>query len=181
MKKLYIPILLAFIVGAALVEQGCDILSNLFLDQALKQTIVTSGSSSTISKSETFCLSDYDAFDDNVDNIESINYVSAAYFTETYSPGLQGSNIMVTLYAGDGSTIFQVNVPFVSADQFVNNPFSIVLNDAQIALFNQYLADYDNNDCFSAELTVQNVSDNDGAPFSLTGRVEFIVELEIKP
>ena len=184
MKKLYIPILLVFIIAAALVEQGCDILNNLFLDQALKQTIVTSGNNSIIEQAETFCLSDYDAFDDNVDNIESITYVSAAYFTESYSSGLTGTNIQVTLYAGDtefAPMIWQVTIPFGQASDYVDNPYEIMLTPDQITEFNSALENYEINDCYTAKLTVEDVNDNDGAPYSLTGRVEIVVQMEIKP
>lgn len=182
MKKIYLPLLLIFIIAASFVEQGCDVLNNLFLNVPLKQTIVISGSSTNPSSSAQFRLSDYDEFNDNIGSIQGIKYVSASYATVSYSPGLQGTNIMVTLRANsDGASIFSVLIPFVSADQYVNNPIEIELNDAQIALFNQYLADYDNSDSYTAELEVQNVSDDDGPPFSLTGKVEFIVELEIKP
>ena len=182
MKKIYIPLLLLFVIVAALTEQGCDILNNLFLDQALKQTIETTGNNSDIQNSKPFCLSDYDAIDDNIDNIVSITYVSAAYFTESYSEGLTGQNIVATLYAGDGVTvIWQVTIPFGVASDYVNNPYEIVLTPEQVAAFNSYLANYENDDCYIAELIVQNVNDNDGPPFSLTGRVEIVVQMEIQP
>ncbi|MEJ2506267.1 MAG: hypothetical protein P8Y81_08380, partial [Ignavibacteriaceae bacterium] len=115
MKKLYTLLLFAFIVIAAITEQGCDILNNLFLDQPLKQTIKTEGSSNDIKEIKTFSLSDYDAFDDNIENIVGITYMSAAYFTETYSDSLTGKNIIVTLYAGfddSGPIVWSVTIPF---------------------------------------------------------------------
>ena len=182
MKKLYASLLLMFIIVAALTEQGCDILNNLFLDQALKQTIVTTGNNSVIFDSVSFCLSDYEAIDENIDNVIGITYVSAAYITESYSEGLTGTNIVATLYAGDGVTvIWQEVIPFGSASDYVNNPYEIELEPEEIALFNQYLADYENNDCYYAKLTVENVNDNNGPPFSLTGRIEIIIDMEIQP
>jgi hypothetical protein len=184
MKKLYTLLLFAFIVIAAITEQGCDILNNLFLDQPLKQTIVVkSGSGSDIKDIKTFSLSDYDAFDDNVESIESLTYVSAAYFTEDYSPGLTGTNIVVTLYAGDGTDgplVWSVTIPFGQASDYVKKPYKIKLTPDEIAEFNKYLADYENNDTYTAELKVENVS-GDSTPYSLTGRVEIIVQMEIKP
>jgi hypothetical protein len=184
MKKLYTLLLFAFIVIAAITEQGCDILDNLFLDQPLKQTIVTTGSSNDIKEIKTFRLSDYDAFDDNVESIESLTYVSAAYFTEDYSTGLTGTNIVVTLYAGfdnSGPIVWSVTIPFGQASDYVKKPYKIKLTPDEIAEFNRYLADYENNDTYTAELKVENVNDDDGAPYSLTGRIEIIVQMEIKP
>ena len=182
MKKIYIPLLLIFIIAAAFVEQGCDILNNLHIYVPLKQTIVISGSSTNPSSSAQFSLSDYEQFKDNKGSIQDISYLQAAYATVSYSPGLHGTNIMVTLRANsDNSTIFSQHIPFVSASQYVNQPITIGLTGAEIALFNRYLANYDNSDSFTAELELQNVSDDDGPPFSLTGEVTFIIELEIKP
>lgn len=181
MKKLYTLLLSIFIVVAAITEQGCDILNNLFLDQPLKQTIiVTSGNGDDIFESKSFCLSDYDAFDDNVESIESLTYVSAAYFTVSYSDGLTGTNIVVTLTTGISDTVWQVTIPFGQASDYVNKPYKIKLTDEQIQKFNKYLAAYENNDCYTAELKVEKVN-GDSTPYSLTGRVEIIVQMEIKP
>jgi len=182
MKKLYTLLLLIFVIIAAITEQGCNILSNLFLNLPIKQTIATSGSDNVIFETESFCLSDYEAYNDNVDEVQSIKYVAAAYFTESYSPSdLNASNIVATLYASDGFTvIFQVFIPYAEPDDYVNNPYEIELTPEQIALFNQLLADYENNDCYTAELRVQDVSGS-STPYQLTGRIEIVVELEIKP
>jgi len=184
MKKLYTLLLFAFIVIAAITEQGCDILNNLFLDQPLKQTIKTEGSDNNIKEIKTFSLSDYDAFDDNVESIESLTYVSAAYFTEDYSSGLTGTNIVVTLYAGfddSGPLVWSVTIPFGQASDYVKKPYKIKLTPDEIAEFNRYLADYENNDTYTAELKVENVNGNDPPPYYLIGRVEIIVQMEIKP
>ena len=184
MKKLYTLLLFAFIVIAAITEQGCDILNNLFLDQPLKQTIKTEGSSNDIKEIKTFSLSDYDAFDDNIENIVGITYMSAAYFTETYSDSLTGKNIIVTLYAGfddSGPVVWSVTIPFGQASDYVKKPYKIKLTPDEIAEFNRYLADYEKNDTYTAELKVESVNDDDGPPYSLTGRIEIIVQMEMKP
>jgi hypothetical protein len=180
MKKLYASLLLLFIIVAALTEQGCDILNNLFLNQALKQPIKTSGDTNPIYNSETFCLSKYDAIDDNIDNIIAITYVSAAYFTESYLPSdLGATDIKVTLKAEDGTVIFVASIPNASASNYVKNPYEIELSANEIALFNQYLADYENSDCYTAELSLN--ATGSSTPYSLTGRIEIVVQMEIKP
>ena len=181
MKKLYIPLLLVFIIAAAFMQQGCDILNNLFLNQSLKQSIVATGSTNPITQSEMFCLSDYDAFNDNVDDIQGIKYLSAAYFTEKYSPSdLGATNITVTLRStSDNEDIFTVNIPNASASNYINNPYKIELNANDIAKFNQYLAEFKTNDCYYAKLSLN--ATGSGTEYSLTGRIEIVIEMEMKP
>jgi hypothetical protein len=160
---------------------SCDQFQNLFLNLPLKTEITASGNGPNIFEVKSFCLSDYDSFNDNIDDVKAIRYVAAAYLTITSSPGLQGTGITATLYRGDGVTaLFSVTLPTAVAADYIDNPFEIVLTEAQIDLLNSYLADYKNNDCFVARLTVANVTDNDGPPFSITGQVEIVVELELE-
>ena len=61
-----------------------------------------------------------------------------------------------------------------------------LLTAQEIALLNGYLALYKdetlwNTVCFSSTLTVDNVSGSSGPPFTLTGQVELLLELELEP
>ena len=83
MKKIYkykykFLILITFI---ALSIQSCDILNNFFLNLPLKQSVTSTGNGPTIFETETFCLSDYDAYADNIDEIQSVTYLAALYRT----------------------------------------------------------------------------------------------------
>jgi hypothetical protein len=176
-KSLF-PVLLILIVISGI---SCDQFDNIFLNLPIKQEITASGNGPDIFETESFCLSDYDSFNDNIEDVESIEYVSAAYFTITSTSGLQGSGIVATLFKGDGVTpLFTVNLPTAVASDYINNPLKIELTQQEVDVLNAYLADYENNDCFIAELRVANVSGTVGPPYYITGQFELVVELELK-
>ncbi len=53
-----------------------------------------------------FCLSDFDDYNDNKDNLEEIRYISSAYLTVFATEGLGGDSLTLTLYQADGTTLF---------------------------------------------------------------------------
>jgi hypothetical protein len=165
----------------ALSSTSCDKFENVFLNLPIKTEITATGNGPDIFERETICLSDYDSFNDNVDDVEAVKYVTSAYFTITSTAGLQGTGIMATLYQGDGVTpLFSITLPSAVASDYIDNPLKIELTPQQIDLLNNYLADYNTNNCFVAELRVANVSANSGPPYSITGQFEMVVELQIK-
>ncbi|GBD88805.1 hypothetical protein BMS3Abin03_02747 [bacterium BMS3Abin03] len=142
----------------------------------MKQEITASGNG-PISETESFCLSDFNEINDNIDRIQEIKYVAAAYRTLESTPGLKG-DILASLVAADGTEIFSITIPNVQVEDYIDNPFEIVLTQAQIDLFNSYLTDYQNHDCYTATLSVVNITAGDGPPYSLTGVVEIVVEIK---
>lgn len=185
MKNHYKHILFIALLITAFSSQSCDVLNNLFLNLPLKQEIESSGNGPDISETEFFCMSDYDSYRDNIESIKNILYVSAAYLTLDSSPGLEGTNISATLKDGLGNIIFTRNLPTAKAIDYLNNPYEIVLTETETAVLNDYLAKYKEPGfadlCFSAELLVENVTDDDGPPYYLTGQVELVVEIEMEP
>ena len=173
-----------FVICASIMMLGlnsCDILEQLFVNLKLKETITAQGNGPNISEIIEDCLSNYDAYDDYRDEIMSLKYVSAAYYSEDFTPGLTGTNIIATIYNGcTFAPIFQVFLPTANAADYVDNPFEFELTSEEIAAFNQFLADYNNCDCFFAELLVEQVSANSGPPYFLDGTVEIIIEIEAK-
>ena len=183
MKKLYVPLLLLFIVIAALTEQGCDILNNLFLNMPIKESLEYSGSDTQIYIQKHFCLDDYDEFDDNIDNIEAVKYVGALYRTDSCSAGLHG-NAVLRLLKNDGvSEIWNVKIASWNAGDYTKDKgvFEIHLEPAEIDSFNVYVSNFANNVCFYAELLVTDVGADNDPPYDLYGKVELVVELDIKP
>ena len=81
MKKLYKYIFLFLVSFIFFFNQGCDILENFFLNLPLKQPITTTGNGPVISETEVVCLAEYDAYQDNIDEIQNVVYVSALYRT----------------------------------------------------------------------------------------------------
>jgi len=181
MKILFKSFFVVLVIAIGFGSISCDQFENLFLNLPIKKEITASGNGPNIFETEAFCLSDYDSYNDNIDDVEAIKYVAAAYFTITSTAGLQGTGIIATLYKGDGVTpLFTITLPTAIASDYINNPLKIELTNTEIALVNEYLADYQNNDCFVAELYVANVSGTSGPPYSITGQFELVVELKLK-
>jgi hypothetical protein len=180
MKKLYKPI---FIFCTSIIFLGlnsCDVLEKLFLNLPIKEEITADGTDTFIFETVFDCLTNYEVFNDNVDKIKSIVYVSAAFYSLDWTPSnLGGSNISATLFDCDNNIILEESIPDEAlASDYFESPYEFVLTDDEIALFNQYLANYEVCDCFTAELRVDPVNPI-GEPFySLTGVVEIVVEIE---
>ncbi len=167
-------VLLFFLIGTS-----CSQFENLFLNLPIKKKITASGGGPTVVERELFCLSDYDAYNDNKDDIKSIKYVSAAYITISASPGLQGSSLSASVFRSDGVTpIFSITLPNPVAANYIKNAYKLELTQTQIAAFNASLADYKNEDCFVAELRISNVTGTGNPPYTITGQIEIVVELE---
>ncbi|HEY6435614.1 MAG TPA: hypothetical protein VIY47_03425, partial [Ignavibacteriaceae bacterium] len=137
MKNIYNKGLLILIISVATLFQGCEILENYFLNLPLKQPITSTGSNTTISEVENICLQDYDAYQDNIDEIQSITYVAALYRTldsPQLTPGLAGQNINVTVVDGDGILIFSRDLPTAVATDYIDTPYEIELNTGEITI-----------------------------------------------
>jgi len=172
----------AFVIAiVGLFSTSCDQFENVFLNLPIDKEITASGSGPDIFERETICFTDYDSFNDNAEDIEEIKYVTSAFFTINATAGLQGTGIIATLYQGDGVTpLFSFTMPSAVADDYKNNPLKLTLNQQQIDLLNNYLANYKTNNCFVAELRVANVTGTSGPPYSITGKFEMVVELKVK-
>ena len=181
MKKLYKPILLFFISLIFLGFNSCDILEKLFLNLKVKETFNSQGSGPDVSEIVFDCLSNYDSFDDNFDKIQNLKYVSAAYYTLGSVPAnLGGSNINATVLDCNNNIILEQNIPVALASDYTSNPYQFILTQNEIDTFNKYLKDYQNCDCFTAILTIQQVTPTGLTSYSLDGVVEIIIEIEAK-
>lgn len=176
--KYFLAVLITLV---GFIYTGCDQFENVFLNLPINKEITAAGNGPDIFERETICFSDYDSFNDNADDIEEIKYVTSAFFTINATSGLQGTGIIATLYQGDGFTpIFSFTMPSAVADDYKNNPLKLQLNQQQIDMLNNYLANYQTNNCFVAELRVENVTGTSGPPYSITGKFEMVVELKLK-
>ena len=145
-------LLLVITTIESFISTGCDQFQNIFLNLPIDKEITATGSGPDIFERETICFTDYDSFNDNIDDVEEIKYVTSAFFTISSTAGLQGTGIIATLYKGDGITpLFAFTMPSVVADDYKNNPLKLELNQQQIELLNTYLADYKTNNCFVAK------------------------------
>lgn len=160
---------------------GCDEISNLPLNIPIVVNFSTSGNGTSISESESFCLSDYDKWQENQEKLKSATFLSAAYWTESTSAGLQG-DINVNLTDQFGNTIFSVTLNNFKAADNIDKPFTLELNEAQIQAFNTYLsslAENSNDLCFNSSITISNISGST-TPYQLTGRVEIVIEAALE-
>ena len=180
MKKLN-TLIIGSLFLALLVINGCDPMDDVYLTLALETEFNTIGAGSNISISSNLCLSDFDDYEDNKDNLEEIKYVTSAYFTINATQGLQGQNLTLTLYEANGSTqLFRYVVPTFVAATYINNPLEITLTQQEITNINAYLTDPQQDKCFVATLEVSNVTAS-ATPYNLNSKLEFLTELKIKP
>jgi hypothetical protein len=182
MKQVYKILFGFFILSALFVFNSCDPFEDFYLTLAMDTDLSTLGIGTTIDITNNFCLSDFEDYNDNKDKLEEIRYLSSAYLTTSATQGLQGSNLILTLYEGDGSTIlFQYTQPtFVAAD-YINKPLEIKLTQQDINNLNQYLSNPEVNNCFQARLQISSVQYQGAPPYFLNGKVEFLTELKVKP
>jgi len=180
MKKLN-TLLLASLFVTLFAINGCDPIDDVYLTLALETEFNTIGAGSNISISSDLCLSDFDDYEDNKDNLEEIRYVTAAYMTINSTQGLQGNNLTLTLYEGNGTTmIFRYVVPTFVASNYINNPLKINLTQQEIDNLNLYLRNPQEDKCFVATLQVSNVTAS-ATPYSMQSKLEFLTELKHKP
>lgn len=173
-------LMLAIFVGISF-SGGCDELNNLPLNIPIVVNFSTSGNNTTISESQSFCLSDYDKWQENQEKLKSATFVSAAYWTESTSAGLQG-DINVNLSDQFGNTLFSVTLNNFKASDNIDKPFTLELSEAQIQALNTYLgsiSENGNDQCFNASITISDISGT-STPYQLVGRVEIVIEADVE-
>lgn len=179
--KILNRIILTLLFGVSLLSlNGCDPFEELYLTLAMDIDFTTSGSSSNIFITENLCLSDFEDYEDNKEDIEEIRYISSAYITMDATAGLTAQSLTITLYQADGSTeLFNYTIPNFVAGTYKNNPLEINLTQQQKAALNAYLVNPEINKCFVATLVAINVQS--GSPtYFLTSKVDVLTELKIK-
>jgi len=172
--------LLSIFVGFTFLN-SCDELNNLPLNIPIRVNFSTSGSDSQLIENQSFWLSNVQEWRDNQENINSANFVSAAYWTQSASPGLQG-DINVALADENGNLLFSINIPNYKAADNLDTPYTLELSQNQIQALDDYLSTIgnDGNDhSFIASLTISNITGS-STPYSLTGRVEIVLEADVE-
>ena len=179
MKKLYKPIFIFLTSIIFLGINSCSVLEQLFFNLKLNEEFHSTGSGPDISEVIFDCLTNDDSFDDNYDKIQSLSYVSAAYYTlDATPPNLGGTNISATLRDCNNNIILQQSLPTAQASDYIQNPYEFVLTQSEIATFNQFLSNYKDCDCFNAVLLVEQVTPAGLSSYTLNGTVEIIIEVE---
>lgn len=180
MKKLN-TLVLGSLFLALLIINSCDPMDDVYLTLAMETEFNTEAPVPNVSLTEDLCLSDFDDYNDNSDNINEIKYITAAYFTIDPSNGLKGE-LRLRLYRTDTNTLLvDYTDQSFNADSSLINPLKINLDQDEINNINAYLINPKVDKCFRVVLDITNASDNDGAPFYLHGKVEFLTELKVEP
>jgi hypothetical protein len=180
MKKINTLVLGSLFI-ALLVINSCDPMDDVYLTLALETEFNTIGAGSNISISSDLCLSDFDDYEDNKEDLEEIRYITSAYFTLSATQGLQGQNLTLTLYEANGSTqLFRYILPTFVASTYIGNPLEITLTQQEISNINAYLTNPQDDKCFVATLEVSNVTAST-TTYNLNSKLEFLTELKIKP
>jgi len=156
---------------------SCDELENLFINAKISQEITGTGVD-PLDTTAAFCLSAFDEISDYEDEIESIRYVAAAFRTSSSTPGLEGDIFASIVSDYDGVTIFSFTILDAHIEDYIESPYELQLTQAEIDLFNSYLADYATKDCYTATLSVSGISAGSGPPYTLTGIIEIVLEIE---
>lgn len=181
MKKFYKVIFPVIVLIALLFCYSCDPFDDLYLTLSMDLEFNTSGNSSVIFLPASICLSNFDDYKDNRDNIEEINYISAAYLTLSATTGLQGDNLKLTFYKADNTTVlFQYTQTHFAAGDYIDHPLEIVLTDQEKTNVNNYLKNPQVDKCFYATLEISNVS-SASQNYTLNSKMEFLTKLKIKP
>ena len=183
MKKNIKKVLFLMFLPIFMVFTSCDELSELALNIPLVIEFSASGTNTTVSETEFFCLSQYDEWRDNQEDIENAEYVAASYGTLAgSSPNLNG-NVSFALYDGLGNLIFTVSLGNITAADYISTPYELSLTADQVNAFNSILANLPNNDgCFTGELRVTDITGqtNANGEYVLNGKVEIVVEATVK-
>lgn len=181
MKKLNKLFFISVIIVTSFAFNSCDPFDELYLTLAMDTRFETIAPVSNVFLTSSICLSDFDDYEDNNDKLKVIKYISAAYFTLSSSNGLNG-NMRLKLYQGNTNTLlFEFTDSNFNADLYLTKPMKINLTQQEVNNINTYLTNPKVDKCFRAELEVLNANDNDGPPFQLNGKVEFLTELQIEP
>ncbi len=174
-------ILLSLLIASLVFVNGCDELNKLKVNVPLIVNFSTSGTNTVLTESENFCLSDYEDWRENQEDVNSATFVSAAYWTESASLGLQG-DVTAVLADQFGDVLFTYTINNYAAASNIDTPYTLELNEKQIDAINTYLSvigDQQNDLCFQASLTLSNITGT-ATPFQLRGRVEIVIEADVE-
>lgn len=175
-----------FLMIAALfiTNNGCDELTTLPIKIPSEPIyFLATGDDDSSFDEGTECLSSSDEWADNVDDIESVEFIEASFWTDSLTTaGLVGDvTLTVREENAAGRLLFDWNYPDLVAADHIGNPLKIDLDEDEIAILNEYLGRYNEtgNICFYGSLETTNIT-GDGPPFTINAHVIFVIEATIK-
>lgn len=188
MKNIFRILVLSILGVSSLFVASCDELSSLDVNVPVGKEFHVQGTDNSITEQETFCLSQFEKWSENVEDIEDVKWVTASYWTlkdtlgNVTSPNLKG-NLKYTLKDNNGFTLFEKNLGNISAADYIGNAYEIELTDTQIEIINTYLALFQDQDlCFTGSVTLDNITGdkNSNGKYELFCKVELVLETTVK-
>jgi hypothetical protein len=177
MKSIYKFLFIAFVITFAAIHFSCDSFDSFPLNIPVSVNVSVSGSGTSISASQTFCLSDISqTFSDYQDKIKTVTFLKAQYRTTSVSSSSLQGTIVITLRDTDGNVLVSISIPGVKPSDFINNPYELQLSQNEIQAINTYLNNL-GSECFEATLGVDNISGG-SAPYQVVGTVDFVFEAD---
>lgn len=181
MKKINKIILSILVIFTLLFSYSCDPFDELFLTLSMDLEFNVVGGGTSFFKEDSLCLSDFDDYNENRNNIEEIKYIASIYITLFSPDSLSAQNLTLTLYKSDRNTsLFRYEIPNFISTKYINNPLEISLSQSEINNINNYLLKPTEDKCFYATISASNVV-ADSSIYRLNSKVEFLTQLKIKP
>jgi len=169
------------IILVALAINGCDPFDDVYLTLAMKTNFDIEIVDGTFSVTQDTCLSEFDDYDKNKNNIEEIIYISSAYITMDSTNGFEADSLILTVLRGDNSTqLFSFTIHNFNADEYVNNPLEIKITQQEVDNINSYLSNPQEDKCFIAKLECFNATPPN-AIYRLNSVIDILTQLKIKP
>ena len=155
-------ILLSLFIASLMLVNGCDDLNNLPLNIPSEPIYFSSTGQNNFSFDDgTFCLSQSDEWRDNVNDIESVSFVEASFWSDAgTTAGLTG-DIKLTVREGNanGKIIFEWEKDGLVTANYLDEAIKIELEPEEIADMNTYLENFDTlgDLCFYGSLETSNL------------------------
>ena len=174
-SKIILTLLISFTLFTS-----CDVVDALKdypVNIPLSVTFSASGSSTSIVESKEFCINNDSTYQAYSDKVKKVTFVEVAFRTLSFSPADLRGTIVVTLNDAAGNLLFSETIENASPGDYVNTPYVISLDAAEIQAIDAYLESALSKNqtlCFTAGL---NVSITSGSQTnSLEGAIDIVFE-----
>ncbi len=175
MKKKIILYLIFTLIAIPFLN-GCDEFESIPINIPISITIETQHTNSTTtSGTSSYCFENSAAYQQYMDDINSLTYVEASWRTDTVVPSDLSGVVTLTLRNSSGGIILTYSLGQITPADYINNPLQLQLTEAQIDLINLFLS---NNDdlCMTAEVLVEQMPG--GQEQYVIGIIDLLFEAE---
>lgn len=154
MKKLKM-IYSMFLLIAVTSFNGCDEFESIPINIPISITVETQHTNSTsTSGSSSYCLENSAAYQQYMDDINSLIYVEASWRTAEVVPASLSGVVTIVLKNSSGNILFSYSLGNITPADYIENPLQIQLSETEIDLINLFLSS--NQDlCMTAEVLVE--------------------------